>query len=303
MAETQVITRPQATPAMALATVDPQSLIAQAITAGASVETMERLVALAKDVRSTAAREAWYEAMAAFQARCPAIKKTRSASIATRTGGQYAYTYAPLDEIDGAVGPLLGELGLSKSWRSRVEGDKVFTVCRISHVFGHYEESGEIPMPIAGGDDRSGANPAQRVGIALTYGKRYSLLAILGIAPEDDDDAQTHGGGQARPAAGQPAGQGGHGPQGGGRDPEAVISENQAKRLHAIASGQKWSDDQLHELLTSYGFDSSKQVRIRHYDEICDVDLKGGYAAWKKKMADRAAAAKQEGAKPPESSQ
>jgi hypothetical protein len=34
-----------------------------------------------------------------------------------------------------------------------------------------------------------GANPAQLVGIATTYAKRTAVLAITGIAPEDDPDA------------------------------------------------------------------------------------------------------------------
>lgn len=34
-----------------------------------------------------------------------------------------------------------------------------------------------------------GASAPQRVGIALTYAKRYSLLSIIGLAPEDDPDA------------------------------------------------------------------------------------------------------------------
>jgi hypothetical protein len=66
----------------------------------------------------------------------------------------------------------------------------VVAECRVSHRDGHIETSGEIAMPIEPGDGR-GASPPQRVGIALTYAKRYALLGILGLAPEDDDDAGT----------------------------------------------------------------------------------------------------------------
>ena len=171
----------------ALARLDPQALINKALETNAGIETMERLVALAKDVREIQAKEAWYEAMAQFQLRCPAIKKTASAKIQTRAGGSYTYRYAPLDEIMGAIQPVMGPLGLSVSWRSRVEPDKVIVSCRVSHTFGHHEESGEIAMPIVQGDG-TGATPPQRVGIAATYAKRYALLGIIGMAPEDDDD-------------------------------------------------------------------------------------------------------------------
>lgn len=35
-----------------------------------------------------------------------------------------------------------------------------------------------------------GASGPQRVGIALTYAKRYALLSIIGLSPEDDPDAR-----------------------------------------------------------------------------------------------------------------
>lgn len=42
-------------------------------------------------------------------------------------------------------------------------------------------------MPISEEYSGTGANPAQRVGIALSYAKRYSLLLIAGLSPEDED--------------------------------------------------------------------------------------------------------------------
>src|SRR3990167_1643800 len=179
MGESQIVTRTQET---TLARLDPQALITKALETGAGIETMERLVALAKDVREVQAKEAWYEAMAEFQRTCPPIKKTASAKIQTRGGGSYTYRFAPLDEIMSTIQPKMGPLGLSVSWRSRVEPDKVVVSCRISHTLGHHEESGDIAMPVMQGE--MGANPAQRVGIAATYAKRYSLLGIIGMAPE-----------------------------------------------------------------------------------------------------------------------
>jgi len=172
----------------ALSRVDPQALITKAIETGAGIETLERLVTLATNVRQVTAREAWFEAMAEFQRRCPAIKKDSTAKIQTRTGGSYSYSYAALDTILAIVQPLLGELGLSLSWRQKHEASAVAASCVVAHKLGHTEESGFITMPYGADDGRM--NPAQRVGSALTYARRYSLLAILGLAPEDDDDAQ-----------------------------------------------------------------------------------------------------------------
>ena len=191
--------------------LNPQDLLARAVDKGATVETLERLMSLAKEMKAIRAKEAWHEAMAEFQRRCPPIVKTKSADIQTKSGGSYSYKYAPLDVIMETVRPLLGELGLSVYWSSRIEPNGVAVNCRIAHVLGHSEESGEIRMPIAGSDERGGGNPAQRVGSALTYAKRYSLLSVTGLTPEDDDDAQGAGSGDTVQGGGETTETGGSG--------------------------------------------------------------------------------------------
>lgn len=168
--------------------IDPQALMQQAISEGSSIETLERLVALRKEVRDEDNRAAWHQAMAEFQKRCPEIHKTKEAKISTRGGGTYGYKYASLDGILAAVRPVLNELGLHVGFRVRQEKGTVFALCRISHEYGHQEDSGEVAMPVEQAYEGKGANPAQRVGIAQTYAKRYALLGMLGISPEDDTD-------------------------------------------------------------------------------------------------------------------
>ena len=80
----------------AIQPMNPQALIARAIDAGASVDTIERLTALAERMHATMAKQAWHEAMARFQGECPAITKTSSARIATTRGPSYSYKWAPL---------------------------------------------------------------------------------------------------------------------------------------------------------------------------------------------------------------
>ena len=253
--------------------LDPQALIVKAIEAGAGIDTMERLVALAKDVREVQAREAWYSAMAEFQRTCPPIKKTATANITTRTGPGYSYHYAPLDEIMGVIQPEMGPLGLSVSWRSRFEPGQVIVSCRVSHTLGHHEESGDIAMPVVQGDGASGANPAQRVGIAATYAKRYSLLGIIGMAPEDDDDAQSQQ--EEKPGRGQEEVT----TTSRGADvAPGIISEPQLKRFHAIARGTGWTEEQVHDLLASWHYNSSKEIAVADYDAIV-AKLKQGPAA------------------------
>lgn len=249
---------------VSLMRLDPQALISKAIEAGSGIDTMERLVALAKDVREVQAREAWYSAMAEFQRVCPSIKKTATAKIVTRSGPGYTYRYAPLDEIMTTIQPVMGPLGLSVSWRSRIEPAQVIVSCRVSHTLGHHEESGDIAMPVVQGDG-TGANPAQRVGIAATYAKRYSLLGIIGMAPEDDDDAQSQ---EERPAEVQV--------QGTATDQAPrLITEPQIKRLCAIARGSGWNEDQIHDVLAGRRYNAAKEITTADYDKIVDT-LKAG---------------------------
>jgi ERF superfamily len=258
-----VAARPETLPAQ----LDPQALIERAIDAGAGIDTMERLFALAKEMREVKAKEAWYAAISEFQKDCPPIKKTATAKIQTRGGTGYTYRYAPLDEITSVIAPVMGRLGLSVSWRSRVEPEQVIVSCRVSHTLGHHEESGEIAIPISqGAADGMGATPPQRVGIASTYAKRYSLLSIIGMAPEDDDDAGSAGDGQREPTmAGAPQPH-----SGGGQNPDSPVTENQIKRLMAIAGGKKWTEEQIHELISGFGYNSRKEILVKDYERICD---------------------------------
>ena len=184
--EAEPAREPQPSTALVRISLDPQALIHAAIEKGSGIETLERLVALAKDVRAEQAREAWHAAMSEFQRRCPKIRRSATAKIASRrTGAAFSYSYAPLSEIVTTIAPVLGAVGLSVSFRVRYEPERVIASCRVSHELGHHEESGDVAMPVVG-DDGAGASPPQRVGIASTYAKRYALLAILGLAPQDD---------------------------------------------------------------------------------------------------------------------
>ena len=246
-----------------LARLDTQTLISQAIEAK-DVGTLERMVALAERVHAVQARQAWYAAMADFQRECPPIKKTRRAKIITRTGPGYEYSYAPLDEILSTIQPVMGRAGLSVSWLQKdVTSEKVTLACSIAHELGHVETSGDISIPVILAQDGSGANPAQRVGIAISYAKRYSLLGAIGMAPEDDEDG---GRPEARrePQREEPARE--DQPSGDGR----LISEPQGKRFHAIARGQGWDEAQLHTLLSGYKLNSSKEITVAMYEEIVD---------------------------------
>lgn len=170
-----------------VAKMDPQALIAKALEAGATIDVVERLVALAKDVRAEQARAAWHEALTRFKRDCEPIHKDREASIE----GRYTYTYASLPAILAHIEPTLAACGLTVTWRgAEAPVGHVGSRCIVAHVMGHSEDSGVVIVPVEQG--ARGASPAQKVGIAKTYARRYALLDALGMAPDDDDDASDH---------------------------------------------------------------------------------------------------------------
>lgn len=160
-------------------------LMQQAIEKGTDVAALEKLMDLAERATNREAALEFARAMAAFQAECPPIKKSSTAKIATRGGSSYSYTYAELDEIARVVNPILRKHGLSYSWNSKVDEKGVMLTCTciVRHVNGH-SETAEFTLPIA---NESAMNNQQKVAAALTFAKRQSLVAALGLVTTDED--------------------------------------------------------------------------------------------------------------------
>jgi len=143
------------------------------------VETIERLVALRERADERSAARAYFAALAAFQSECPAIPKSSTAKITTRTGGGYAYKYAELDEIAATIRPYLHAHGLSYTWDSSVSenGSMLTCVCTVRHADGH-AVSAQFAVPTA---TSSAMSEQQRYAAALTFAQRKSLVQALGL--------------------------------------------------------------------------------------------------------------------------
>lgn len=118
-------------------------------------------------------------ALAAFQAEMPTVAKAQKATVPTKSGGSYTYTYAGLPDVVAAVTPLLTKHGLAFSCCPRRSEDGTY---ELSGVLLH--ESGETltgSLPIFG-------RQAQEIGSAITYGRRYLLGCMTGVVTDDDDD-------------------------------------------------------------------------------------------------------------------
>lgn len=220
-------------PAGQVAVMEPETLIAKAIESNVPVESLERLLAMRAELKAEQAREAFSLALTEFQAGIPPIPKTKTAKVQGRNGS-FTYHYADIAAIQRAISPRLKSCGLSVTFDTRQEGDTLNVVCIVHHSQGHSERT-SFPVPI---DRAARMNDTQKVGSALTYGRRYALCAALGIVTaEDDDDAQTLN--QPEPSGYSHPTQSEGGPTRSappGRQNGAPISSAQHKRLEARIS-------------------------------------------------------------------
>lgn len=176
-----------------------EALIAQAIDKNVPVETMEKLLAMRRELKDEQAREAFYRALAKFQSECPVVVKGKKAGT-----GNYTYNYAPMDSIIAQVRDPLERNGFSYTVQTRYEQDPPaqVAICIVHHVEGHSEQS-EFRAPI----DSGNMNNIQKNASSVTYAKRYAFCNALGILTGDEDnDAQVINGTDKQP----PQKNGGH---------------------------------------------------------------------------------------------
>lgn len=119
-------------------------------------------------------------ALAAAQAKFKPIAKNRTAKIESQKGS-YSYDYADLADVIEATREGLSANGLALTQPITIDGEQLILVTRLIHSSGQWLES---VYPIAVG------SRAQDTGAAITYGRRYCVSALLGVASEADTDGK-----------------------------------------------------------------------------------------------------------------
>lgn len=94
--------------------------------------------------------------------------------------------YADLASVNAAAQPELGKAGIAVM-QTAEDGDDgtVYLATTLAHSSGGWIR-GRMRVDV---QPQKGINLAQALGSALTYARRYSLAAMLGIVTEDDDGA------------------------------------------------------------------------------------------------------------------
>lgn len=112
------------------------------------------------------------EALLAFQADPPVLTKDKKA---------HQSKYADLVQVNAVVLAKLNALGITWTTLPTLLDDGKFVLdYELKHVASETTLVGRWPLKLS-------ENP-QQMGSQVTYARRYSLLAVTGVAAEDEDD-------------------------------------------------------------------------------------------------------------------
>lgn len=95
--------------------------------------------------------------------------------------GQFSYSYATLPTVLELVRPVLAKHGLAIAQDVRMDEGRVEVFTLVFHSSGEQLLFG----PIVG---RSGGGKWQELGSAISFARRYGLMAALSLSGDDDDD-------------------------------------------------------------------------------------------------------------------
>jgi hypothetical protein len=107
-------------------------------------------------------------------------QKAFGPALKTSTNPHFRSKYADLSNCIEAVIEALNNNGIGLMQRTYESKDGVMVETVFVHESGEVMECGLLHVP-------AGKQDPQGYGSALTYARRYSLLAATGLAPEDDD--------------------------------------------------------------------------------------------------------------------
>lgn len=201
--------------------------------------------------------ETLYAALLAAQAEAPELQKDA-------INPHFRSSYVSLERLMETILPILNKHGLVLLQApTTLEGQPALRTVIIHAKSG--DGFGDTMLL-----NQAQAGP-QAQGSAITYARRYSLMALLGLVADSDDDGNAAQGGRTGSAAAPRASSGNAAPapsQGDGAASE-FITEGKWRRLWAIAREHQVADERVKEIVRDVaGVDSTKEIHWRKYDAV-----------------------------------
>lgn len=179
------------------------------------------------------------DALLLLQADPPVLTKSKDGQV-----GNQRTKYADLVEVNKVVLARLNQLGVIWTCLPSLAGERFVLRYSLKHVPSGDEQTGDYPLNLS---------EPQKMGSAITYARRYALLAVTGIAAEDEDDDGAGASGQqhAQRRAQQRRPEGEERPAGQtrqrtaqrsraaqpalpGEDPNGPVGQDQHRHMHAL---------------------------------------------------------------------
>lgn len=178
------------------------------------------------------------KAIVSFQSEAETLKRTSSNPF-------FKSTYTTLEDIVGAIRPILAKHGLSflQNTSGSVQGDVISVSTMLLHDSGEFIEFEPLQIKITGNVQQSMAT--------VTYLRRYSLQCALGIVTTDEDDDGNLASGLDKNNA--------------PKHSEQKVTQKQLSRLFAI--GMKKGFD-ANGLKTLCKLDSLNDLNKEQYDRL-----------------------------------
>lgn len=190
-----------------------------------------------------------YEALFELQGRLRGVQKDKK-------NDHFKNRYATLEQVTDTIRPHTQELGLL--WiqtPGEVVDGCIEVTTQIMHVSSMSSVSSIMHMPLAKRDP-------QGAGSAMTYAMRYSLMAILGLPPTDDDAETAIDRHETRPE-----------PQGKATEPKGPSKNEDTRKIYKYLQEdlQKlkgvqecrawWSDADVQEQVRQLPADWAKELK------------------------------------------
>ncbi len=151
-----------------------------------NVAALESLVGLYDRMQAKNAEREFSAALADLQAETIRVQATKSVDV---RDGVPRYKFAPYEEIMRTVQPMLTRHGFSVTFDTKVEGDRLNSICTLTHKSGH-SRSNQFAVRFS---KPPGSSDPQGDMSTKNYAKRGAFCDCLNISIEHDDDARMIG--------------------------------------------------------------------------------------------------------------
>jgi hypothetical protein len=150
------------------------------------VEVASKMMDLYERNEKRQAEKDFAAALTELQGETIRVQATKAVDV---KNGVPRYTFAPYEEIMRTVQPMLTRHGFSVTFDTKIDGDRLYSVCTLTHKAGH-SRSNQFAVRFT---TPPGASAPQGDMSTKNYAKRGAFCDAVNISIDHDDDARMIG--------------------------------------------------------------------------------------------------------------